>query len=168
MVASASIQTFAVNAAFLQEIKDSSPDFQRLRREVHAACHRRDSNRQCLGTLVDRLNEWRDLLAVYFSLEETYGYVTIDQPFPGSGVTEPGQPHALGSPSPPSPAEVRDQHGELYLSLSDLVEEAEELQYRGLPSGALDELVNRTLLFIDRLDEHERAEGDLIGLRIRV
>jgi hypothetical protein len=50
----------------------------------------------------------------------------------------------------------------LYMQLSDLAEQAEELQYRGVESSQLRILVERTREFDAELREHERTENELI------
>jgi hypothetical protein len=48
------------------------------------------------------------------------------------------------------------------MRLSELAEQAEELQYRGVESSQLRILVQRARDFDTELREHERAENELI------
>ena len=54
------------------------------------------------------------------------------------------------------------------MQLSDLAEQAEELQYRGVEPGQLRALVQRAQEFERQLDEHERAENELIERYFRL
>src|SRR5687767_2315396 len=65
--------TVTVNAAFLQEIKEVNQELWQLLAELHHRCIRPISPGQC-KTLIDRLSELRDNLALHFALEEAYGY----------------------------------------------------------------------------------------------
>ena len=57
---------------------------------------------------------------------------------------------------------TQTQHGMLYMQLSDLAEQAEELQYRGVEPTHLRTLVEQTIAFDEALREHERSENELI------
>ena len=59
-------------------------------------------------------------------------------------------------------------HGMLYLQLSDLAEQSEELQYRGVEPRQLRDLIQRVGQFEFRLREHERAENELIERYFRL
>ena len=57
---------------------------------------------------------------------------------------------------------AQSQHGILYLRLTDLAEQAEELQYRGVEQTQLKRLIEQTCDFDAQLREHERLESELI------
>ena len=58
--------------------------------------------------------------------------------------------------------QTQSQHAILYLRLSDLAEQAEELQYRGVEPRRFRELVSSSCQFHSDLREHERMENELI------
>ena len=98
-----------------------------------------------LARLLDAL---RDHLALQFSLEESYGYLELAEP-PCRQLGELAtQTHA--------------QHCSLYLQLSELAEQAEELQYRGVEPTQLRKLVQAAQSFDARLRNHEQLENELI------
>ena len=137
-----------VNAAFLQEIKDSNPGLYRTIDQIQSVCETDGPpNRVCrdLTRLLDRL---REQIALQFSLEESYGYLLVSSDSNG----------ICGE----SAVEIQAEHGMLYMQLSDLAEQAEELQYRGVEPRQLRELIENAREFEFRLREHEQAENELI------
>ena len=98
------------------------------------------------------LDELRDQLALQFSLEESYGYIELPEEVAvhSSRVTS-----ALAG-------RTQSQHTTLYLRLSDLVEQSQELQYRGVEPQRLRELIEWSSQFYSELREHERMENELI------
>lgn len=142
-------KTLAVNPAFLQEIKDSNPDLWDSVDRLSQINQAVDEPTRNLRTLVRLLDDLRDQLALQFSLEESYGYIEV--PVRAcSGITGD---LAVRSQS---------QHGILYMRLSELAEQAEELQYRGVEPQQLRELIANTIDFHADLCEHERMEKELI------
>lgn len=137
-----------VNPAFLQEIKDSNPDLWELVRQVQSVCRSDQASIQVCRQLTRLLDELRDGLALQFSLEESYGYI---------GVFEPAS-EVLSELA----TKAQSQHGILYLGISELAEQAEELQYRGVEVAQLRRLVDRTVQFDEDLHKHERLETELI------
>ncbi|WP_146524615.1 hypothetical protein [Novipirellula artificiosorum] len=94
------------------------------------------------------LDELRDHLAMQFALEECYGYMEVP---------------ADASRGNTALAETaRAEHCSLYLELSEMVERAEEYQYRGIAVANLQQLIQATRQFDARLQEHERTENELI------
>jgi hypothetical protein len=158
MVTSSPPATLMVNPAFLQEIKDSNPDlsvtlvtFRQLLRGSEApldATSRGDVTCDTCHRLTRLLDDLREHLALQFLLEESYGYLSI--PDPTSRI--------LGQQT----RRVQAQHQTLYLQLSDLAEQAEELQYRGAQRSELQILLHRARQFDANLREHEAAESELI------
>lgn len=159
-----------VNAAFLQEIKDSNPhlwhEIHRLRTLCEVESIDFDKPQAALRELMGCLDGLRDLLALQFALEESYGLIAAD--------TATAQ-HAANQQSIAEQNEaererqqmVRDvtgQHRKLYLQLTDLVELAEELQYRGCETRSLRKLVDSIERFSADLTAHERLEAELIRM----
>lgn len=159
-----------VNAAFLQEIKDSNPhlwhEVHRLRTLCEVESIDFDKPQTSLRELIGCLDGLRDLLALQFALEESYGLIAAD--------TATAQ-HAAAQQSIAEQNEaererqqmVRDvtgQHRKLYLQLIDLVELSEELQYRGCETRNLRMLVDSIERFSADLTAHERLEAELIRI----
>lgn len=147
-----SAKTLTVNSAFLQEIKDSNLNLWQSLEQMVAVCQSRQERARRLRQLVPILGEVRDLLALQFALEETYGYMEVPS------AIAPVNNHLL--------QDIRSQHSALYLMVSELVERAEELQYRGVNherSPQVDRLIDDVYQFELRFRDHERLEQDLIA-----
>ena len=141
--------TLVVNPAFLQEIKDSNPDLWETIHQLRQVCHDEDAEPALQSRRLTRLlDDLRDRLALQFSLEESYGYIAVPE-YASEVLTELAN-------------RAQAQHGILYLQLSDLAEQAEELQYRGVEPTQLRVLIGRTCEFDAELREHEEAENELI------
>ena len=98
--------------------------------------------------LAELLSQIRDQLATHFSLEEFFGYF--------DDATD-------CSPHLSAQAEVlRNQHGALYLEISEWATEAETLLYGARNDKDLAKLIAGFSAFYDRLMEHEEEERDLI------
>lgn len=159
-----------VNAAFLQEIKDSNPHLWHEVHRLRTLCDLEPSTLEkpqaTIREFIVCLDELRDLLALQFALEESYGLIAAD--------SDAANRHAeLLSIAEQNEAErerqemvrtVTDQHRRLYLQLIDLVEHAEELQYRGCDADCLKAMVQKTERFSGDLTAHERLEAELIRL----
>ena len=145
-------KTLVVNPAFLQEIKDSNPDVWTSVGQLQAISEIVDEPSRILRQLTRLLDDLRDQLALQFALEESYGYIEVPERVVGtsSRVTTD-----LAN-------RTQSQHSVLYLRLSDLAEQAEELQYRGIEPQRLRELVILSDQFYADLQEHERMENELI------
>lgn len=148
-----SVKTVGVNAAFLQEIKDSHPDLSHAVHQVRATCHAELPAGEMAKQLTNLLHDLRDCLAFQFALEETYGYIENVQAMPSS-VTRMAE-------------RARNEHCGLYLEISSLSEQAEELQYRGFAAEHSGELIEATLEFDARLIRHERLEAELVEVAYR-
>jgi hypothetical protein len=145
-------QTLVINPAFLQEIKDSHPDCWDAQYRLRRLCHSDDNSEDRLNQMVTLLSQFRDHLALEFTLEESYGYLPI--PDINRKTVE-----LLGSGSI---EKAHDQHSSLYLQVSDLCEQACDLQYRGFEQAGFDSLVNTIESFDEQLIAHEKLESDLI------
>ena len=141
-------KTLVVNPAFLQEIKDSNPDLWDTIDQLRQVCHCDDEPSKLCRQLTRLLDGLRDQLALQFTLEESYGYVAV--------------PEHTSQVLSDLASKTQSQHGMLYMQLSDLAEQAEELQYRGVESSQLRMLVERTCEFDAELREHEQTENELI------
>ncbi|MEM1068548.1 MAG: hypothetical protein AAGG48_01175 [Planctomycetota bacterium] len=140
--------TFVINAAFLQEIKDSNPDLYHTIDELRAVCVSDLPPAALCRRLTRLLDQLRDQIALQFSLEESYGYMAV-----------PSHPDEVMCEAA---GRAQGSHGMLYMQLSDLAEQAEELQYRGVELSQLKALLRDVRDFECRLDEHERCENELI------
>jgi hypothetical protein len=141
----------------LQEIKDCNPDLWHTQHELRQVCESGEEPAQVTRQLVRLLDEFRDQLALQFALEESYGFLEV----PDEAVTANRIDEALVQ-------RVHSQHCPLYLQLSDLAEQAEELQYRGIVLSQLTELIDAVRRFDQRLTEHENLEGELIERSLNV
>ncbi|GAA5506078.1 hypothetical protein [Novipirellula caenicola] len=141
-------KTLVVNSAFLQEIKESHPEFWHTLHHVRQICEDVEQPSHVTRDLVRLLNELRDKMALQFALEEAYGYIEVAPEFSSCKVN--------------AAEKIMAQHCSLYLQLSELIEKAEELQYRGAIAACVQELVDQTQAFDAKLQEHEQAENGLI------
>jgi hypothetical protein len=149
VTAGLAVKTLVVNPAFLQEIKDSNPDLWHTVHQLRQVCECDDDEPANLSRQLTRLLDGlRDQLALQFALEESYGYVAVPD-LPSQTLGELAM-------------RAQAQHSTLYLQLSDLAEQSEELQYRGVEPSHLRMLIQRTRQFDVELREHERIENELI------
>lgn len=139
--------TVTVNAAFLQEIKEVNQELWHLLAELRHRCQRPIAPGTC-RSIVERLGELRDQLALHFALEEAYGY--FDDP------VEVAPQLCRKADS------LRNEHKELYSQLSALVDRAERLLYDEQHAALAVWLGPRFLDFDARLRSHEERENDLI------
>ena len=160
MAVATSTKTLSVNAAFLQDIKDNNPDLWLTFNQLRAICH--DSSDGCrLHSLIDTarllshtLDALRTHIGLQFSLEESYGYIELPA---HADVTNERQIES-----------VLSQHCTLYLMISDLAEQAQELQYRGAEPEQLTQLIQSAQHFDTEFQRHECDENKLIELEIRL
>ncbi|QDV24752.1 hypothetical protein [Aureliella helgolandensis] len=144
---SSSKQTTIVNAAFLQEVKDSNYELWATLHELRELVETNETGDSCRKFVLS-LEHLRDSLALEFSLEETYGYIT------GARVL---RTDATGD------AEcTRRQHGALYLQLQEICEQAEEAEYRGTIARDLAELMEAYAAFDSSFLAHEALEARVI------
>ncbi len=148
MSISTPVTAITVNPAFLQEIKDSNLSLWQAIDRLESLYTPDEDRSRTLNCLVPLLGELRDLLALQFALEETYGYMEVPT------AVAPVNIHLL--------QDIRSQHCTLYLSVNELAEQAEELQYRGFVSEKVDMLLAEVREFELRFRDHERMEADLI------
>lgn len=152
-ITTSTVTTTMVNAAFLQEVKDSNLQFWQNVHDFKRLLNQSADISELSAKLVRLLGELRDSLALEFSLEETYGYI--------EGVS-------TGSVSARKADEAKHQHRELYLQLHEISENAEEAQYRGTINQDYAEIVASCRAFMNSLDAHEKHESDLIHYELGV
>ena len=148
VVSSTATSTLVVNPAFLQEIKDSNPDLWDTVHQLRQVCECEEEPSRVSRQLTRLLDELRDQLALQFSLEESYGFLSASD-------------HRNEMLSELA-VRVQSQHAVLYMQLTELAEQAEELQYRGVESKQLQQLVQSTRDFDAQLRAHEQSESELI------
>ena len=147
MAVSTLTSTVTVNAAFLQEIKEVNQELWQLLADLRHRCQRPIAPGSC-RTLVDKLCELRDQLALHFALEEAYGY------FEDPVDVAPQLCRAANA--------LRSEHQQLYGQLSSIVDRAERLFYDDRPAALAVWLGPEFLDFDARLRQHEERENDLI------
>ena len=140
--------TTMINAAFLQEVKESNVDLWETVHELRQMVEGAQSSAGNARRLVTLLGQLRDHLAFEFSLEEAYGFID------GCRGIAPliSQRTAM----------AKQQHRELYLLIHELCEMAEEAQYRGVADREFSELLAMTADFDAQLRAHEQLESELI------
>jgi len=151
--------TLTINAAFLEEIKDSNVTLWRRLAKLRDTCECHEVRPVMLHRLVGLLNEIRDLLALQFALEESYGYQEVPASASAREVAKASQVNR-----PHSSEQIRGQHCALYRTINDLAELAEELQYRGFVPAKVDDLVRQVRQFDLQLQDHERAERHMLRM----
>ncbi len=143
-----------VNAAFLQEVKDSNLQFWQNVHDFKRLLNQSAETAEQSAKLVRLLSELRDSMALEFSLEETYGY--IQGLCTGSTVSARKADEAI------------QQHRELYLRLHELSERAEEAQYRGTLAQDFLTLVELCREFLATMEAHEKHESELIRYELGI
>lgn len=146
-----------INPAFLQEIKDSNPKYWIALRRLPECCHEFEEPMAACNELTRAIDELRDVVALQFSLEESYGFLEVRRITSARRVRTDLHDKAV---------QLREDHRRLYLELSELAEAAEELQYRGARPQLLRQLIARSLAFEVSLTRHERDESELIRLSL--
>ena len=63
-----------VNAAFLDDIKSVNQELWQGLENIREFCHHGISDAEACRVVVDTFEQLRDLLALHFALEESYGY----------------------------------------------------------------------------------------------
>jgi len=139
--------TVTVNPAFLQEIKEVNAELWTLLADLRHRCQRPIAPGQC-RLLIDKLCQFRDQLALHFSLEEAYGYFE--------------DPLDVAPQLSRQAEKLRDEHRGLYTDFCDLVDHAERMFYDE-QHAALALWIGPQFLDLDqRLRSHEERENELI------
>lgn len=147
MPANISTAAVGVNAAFLQEVKDDNVmlhDLLGAASKVLDPAEQSDLQPRCMVGLFGKL---RDQLAMHFSLEEALGYLDVVI------VETPRLSEAA--------FQLRAEHESLYITISDLADDAERLLMGGGPL-AKPMLLKRFRAFCNALKDHELREDELI------
>jgi len=140
--------TLTINAAFLQEIKEENRELRQVLQDCSTAFGADGATPREPKPVVDLLARLRDQLAMHFALEEAYGY--FDDAIQ---VTPQLTDQAL---------KLRGQHGDLFLQLGAIVEQAEQVLYQEQAEPRLASLARDFYRFCSRFQEHEARETDLI------
>ena len=151
-ITSSSVTTTMVNAAFLQEVKDSNLQFWQNLHDFKRLLNQSAEVLELSAKLVRLLSELRDSMALEFSLEETYGYIEGSSARSAVSASKAGQ--------------AKRQHRELYLQLLEISEIAEEAQYRGTIVQDYATLVVTCKEFLTSLEAHEKHESELIRFEL--
>lgn len=137
-----------INAAFLQEVKDSHVELWETVHQLRQMIEGSICSASNARALVSLLGQLRDQLAFEFSLEEAYGFIEGCR-----GIAPVVAQRA---------ATAKQQHRELYLLIHELCEQAEEAQYRGVEHREFAELLAMAADFDAQLRAHESLESELI------
>lgn len=148
MAIATATRTVTLNAAFLQEIKDDNRHLRDLRKAIRALISNRTLVAGHLPRLLALLEEFRDQLAMHFSLEEAYGY------FDDAVDVAPRLSEAVDR--------LRSQHSDLFGILVHLVGDAESLLRHQRSDEQLDEFIERVQDFDSALSDHELRESQLM------
>lgn len=148
MAALSGTSSTMINAAFLQEVKDSNVELWHALHDLRHLIEKPGESHVAARQLVSLLSQLRDLLALEFSLEEAYGFITNCRGVERTTAEESET--------------ARQQHRELYLRIQELCELAEESQYRGTAQRELAQLLKMAAEFDECLQAHENLEAELI------
>lgn len=142
--------TVTVNAAFFQEIKEVNQELWQTLAQVRDVCQRPQEARGDSHRFAGMLGELRDQLALHFALEEAYGY--FDDPAYVA-------PHFCERAN-----ELRSEHRDLYLSISEIADRAEEFCGRANLATLVAQIGRQFTAFDRRLQQHESRENELIQM----
>lgn len=145
-----------INAAFLQEVKESFSELWEKLSRLRSIVNFESMDAEQIHSWVSLLADCKNLLSSEFSLEETFGYISMDR---ASNNWE-----RLGTDA----SDIRAQHAELYCHLMELCEQAEEAQYRGTVVRDFGQYVQAFQQFDGSLQSHERQEARLIEVGLGI
>ena len=141
-------RTVTLNVAFLQEIKEENRELRQLLAECAAAIRKPIGSRSETKRLVDQLVKLRDQLAMHFALEEAYGYFE-------DAIEVAPQLSAQAM-------QLRDEHRQLFLQLSEVEDDAEQLLYHENRNGRRYDIATSFVQFHAQFQDHESRENALI------
>jgi hypothetical protein len=146
---SAEAAAISINAAFLNDIKTDFR-FRDVLNEVYYKFKPPVASEPLPPRLAAALlTDLRDALETYFSLEEFYGY------FSDAAVNNPCVNNKANA--------LKEQHRTLFLSLSEILDKAEQIVYREVgPEVTVEQLGDELETFCKSLAEHEEAEMELM------
>ena len=137
-----------INAAFFEEIKETHVEVcSKIEQIMLIGRHSSWTESPC-RRLTDELDRLVELIGLYFSLEEAYGY--FDDPVYVSACYSDRV------------NELRSEHRDLLLTLSRIRDHAARLFYNGRLADSADAILSRLGVFCDQLDQHELRERELI------
>lgn len=136
------------NVAFLREIKVDF-GFRELLNRVYSRLKPKLGDPAPPREASDLLVDLRDELETYFALEECYGYFSESE--------------IVNQPVSRKAVELKNEHEQLYLELSQVVEMAMRLVYQESgPEVTIDTITESFELFCKHLAAHEQAEMNLV------
>jgi hypothetical protein len=142
------VDPVTINAAFFEEIKEAHVEvcakMEQLMRLGRQASWTESTCRQ----LTDELEVLVELVGLYFSLEEAYGY--FDDPVYVSACYSDRV------------NELRGEHRDLFQGLSRIRDHTARLLYNGRLRESADAILARLVVFRDQLEQHELRERELI------
>lgn len=141
-------RTVAINAAFLQEIKEDNRELRHLLAETGDLLSRPQEVRTPRRQLAEVLGNLRDQFAMHFSLEEAFGY------FDDAVDVAPRLSEQAES--------LRSEHDGLFRKICEIEEAAEQLLYGEAATRVGNELAQQFFVFRDAFESHESRENDLI------
>jgi hypothetical protein len=145
---SSKTSTVTLNPAFLQEIKEDNQHLRDLFGDVRRSFRQPRPDAPARQHLLDSLEDFRDQLATHFALEEAFGY--FDDPLDAA-------------PRLSEQAELlRSEHGELFMIICAMVEDAYDLLRYSFNPAAFQELSHRFGRFEEAFTDHEARENSLI------
>lgn len=137
-----------INAAFLQEVKEANSHVWEILFHLRLGSQLCAPSDETIHRWIEKLTQFRKQLSVEFALEETYGYIS----------RAVRQHISIGI----DPAECLKQHKDLYLSLTDICEQAEQAQYSGTVLRDFGTYVAAFRNFDEMLAQHEKTESEMI------
>ena len=147
MVVTTKTKTIAVNAAFLEEIKNDNVHLQEYLQFASSLLHRNKTEPVSVTELADITALLRDQLATHFSLEEAFGYLeeAVD-----------AAPHLSTRAF-----SLRDEHSELYQTIAKIADDCvAALAVEN--DDRVQRLLKRFKAFCRRFKRHEQLENELI------
>lgn len=138
----------AINAAFLQEIKDIHVELWGSLQEIRSMCRAVDQATHWQFRLVMAFEELRDLFAMHFALEEGFGYFE--------------NPAFIDLDISRRANELRSDHKALYCEICEICEWIDEARFQGRLSAKLSSVSLRFESFLDQFRIHESREQELI------
>jgi hypothetical protein len=144
----ASTAPVTVNLAFMHEIKEASGELWALLDKLAEFSSHPWLIRDHPNHAVDLLTQLQDQLALYFSLEEHYGYFE--------------SPARVAPQFSGRAASLREEHRTIYLDICAIIDRAERLLDRRRLASLTRHIVVRTAAFCAQLKAHEAREQDLL------
>ena len=137
-----------INSAFMQEIKEASGELWALLDRLAEFGSHPWLVRDHPKFAVDLVAQLQDQLALYFSLEEHYGY------FEGPASVEPQFSEQATS--------LREEHRTMYLDICAILDRAERLLDQHRLASLTQHIVVRLDAFCAQLKAHEKREQEML------